>query len=756
MVEFRRSPLRGGVEQTQIAFRIITSTFAVVVQLSVWAVSLTATGAAAELAHVLLPLSALLLIGSVWLRPDVNAWRLSLVAGWVPFLALVLMPDAGQTPWLPLGVLSSGVAIVTVVTSRLYSGAALLVLFAILHLWIFSDPPAHIRMAASYLHSVPVLLTYQLAFSIGALLAYRAADKYSAEAADRARYVQQLEAAESVLEQQRHDRLRAVQRLHETVLNTLRAVGRRPDGEALDLAEHCAEDLVVLDDWRYEGLPHTIQEVVDTAISSVNLGNVAVHVRPDRDLTLNAETSDAIRSMLTELLVNVGRHSRASNAYLSWSVLDDMRLVFTVEDDGIGISDKDSGRLGIRRIVKGIAAALDGQVLLSDRPGGGTTVTLRIRLRAPGVQQPVGRFVVDVPKAIFKIMAQAVLIWAIMVSPMIVVDLRKAAIVAVISIVAAGILLVAVTSIDQPPPAVLFAALLLSTLNLFLAKSLSDSCSSASSMQWLMNIFIVTCMVCAIFGQGMIRGVAALAAFLIPEMVFAGFHAGCAELVWLPWLSMLTLVLPTIALARTRSAIIPQPVDETRLDDLLSEQLRRERHADERRLRWAAAVDRSRQVMQEIAYSGAVNAGIRQRAEVADAQLRGQLLIEPTEDGALAAFALNVIDEAAALGIAVKAEVLNVSHRQEPLPEAALVPIRQVVALARGEAQLKLFVVGDEESMTLIVPIVPGSMPVFSDGNQADGFVEMHYGDLRLEFDPQDVDASGLLPLWVSISRPLA
>ena len=737
-------------------FRAITSTFAVVVQLSVWAVSLTATGAAAELARLLLPVSAILLVASVWLRPDVNAWRLSLLACWLPFLVLVLMPNAGQTPWLPIGVMTSGVAIVTVVTNRLYTGAALLAIFTILHLWIFNDAPAHIRMAASYLHGVPVLLSYQLAFSIGALLAYRAADKYSKEAAARARYVQQLEEAETVLEQQRHDRLRAVQRLHETVLNTLRAVGRRPDGEALDLAEHCAEDLAVLEDWRYESLPHTVQEVVETSISSVNLGNIAVHVQPDRDLTLNAETSDAIRSMLTELLLNVGRHSRASNVYLSWSVLDDMRLVFTVEDDGIGISDKNSGRLGIRRIVRGIAAALDGQVLLADRPGGGTTVTLRIRLRAPGVQQPVGRFAVDVPRAIFKIMAQAVLIWAIMVSPVIVVDLRNPVAIAAISILATGLLLFAVTSMEQPSAPILLGALAMTSLNLFFAESFSDSCASASSLQWLMNIFIITCMVSVVFGQVFVRVIAAIVALIVPVLLLAGVHADCSELVWLPWLSMLTLVLPTIAFARTRSAIVLQPVDETRLDALLSEQLRRERHADERRLRWAAAVDRSRQVMQEIAYTGAVNAGIRQRAEVADAQLRGQLLIEPNEDGALAAFALSLIDEAAAADVAVKAEVLNVSRRSDPLPEAALAQIRQVLARAQGEAQLKLFVVGDEESMTMIVPIVPGSIPAFSDGTPAEGFVEMTYGDLRLEFDPQDVDASGLLPLWISISRPIA
>ena len=117
-------------------------------------------------------------------------------------------------------------------------------------------------------------------------------------------------------------------------------------------------------------------------------------------------------------------------------------------------------------------------------------------------------------------------------------------------------------------------------------------------------------------------------------------------------------------------------------------------------------------------------------------------------------FALQVIDEAAARGVAVKAEVLNVSNRQDPLPDAVLSEIREVLERAQGEAQLKLFVVGDEESLTLLVPIVPGSMPAFADGSAAEGIIERHHADLRVEFEPQDLDANGNLLLWINVTRP--
>ena len=192
-------------------------------------------------------------------------------------------------------------------------------------------------------------------------------------------------------------------------------------------------------------------------------------------------------------------------------------------------------------------------------------------------------------------------------------------------------------------------------------------------------MFVVGCMVTFVFGGRTVQIIGAVAAMVVPLVLTRVVQPDCAEYVWLPWLSMLTLIPATIAFASSRGSRLQGGVDEQRLDALLAEQLRRERQADERRLRWAAALDRSHLVMSDIAYSGTVDAQSRQRAEVADAQLRGQLLIEPGEDGALAAFALSLVDAAAEVGVAVKAEVLNVSRRQDPLPEAATAQVLQVV-----------------------------------------------------------------------------
>lgn len=696
-------------------------------------------------------LSLLSLVG----RESLMSNAFLIAAMWIPYLVIVVLGIGGTTAWLPFGIFSSMVihvsaGMVVQPLSVLLVGAAVVFQFLAI-----TNPEPHFRMAASVVHGVPILLTYQLAVAVGVLITTRAIARYVNDLDNREQYADDLAAAESLLEKQRMDRLRATQRLHETVLNTLRAVGRNADGSADELAERCAQDLEVLDNWQFEGRPHTLQEVVNESLDAVELTGIDVRIEPGRDLTLSAEIAEAIRLMLTELLINVARHARARNVLIGWTVLDDMRLVFTVEDDGIGIADKESGRIGIRRLVRETAATLDGQVLLADRPGGGTVVTLRIRLRAPGVNADVRPFTNNLPRSIIKVLGQTSLLWALIVSPIVVIDLENPAIVGAIGIVSALVSFLAVTLRESPPGSWLMFGSVLSTGNLFLAAAFSASCTSASSIQWLMNVFVISWSVTFIFGSRLTRFVSVIAALTVPVLMSTMVPTDCSEYVWLPALALLALSPFLWAIAnRELAGTISTEVNRDELEKLLSEQLRRERQADERRLRWAAALERSRAVMTEVAYAGQVNAGLRQRAEVADAQLRGQLLIEPEEDGALAAFALQIIDEAAERDVAVKAEVLNVSNRRDPLPASVVTEIREVLQRAQGEAQLKLFAVGDEESLTLLVPIIPGSMPHLLDGTPAEGFVERQHGDLRIEFEPQDTDANGNLLLWISVTRP--
>lgn len=736
--------------------RFVRVAYASVAMLSTLALGFMAGDGADSRAKLVLVLGVVLAVLSLVGRESLVSNLVLIAAMWIPYTVIVVLGIGGNTAWLPFGIFSSMVIHVSAgmimqPLSILLVGAA-----AVFQLIAITNPEPHFRMAASVVHGVPILLTYQLAVAIGVLITTRAISKYVEDLDAREQYADDLAAAESVLEKQRMERLRATQRLHETVLNTLRAVGRNADGSADELAERCAQDLEVLDNWQFEGRPHTLQEVVNESLDAVELIDIDVQTRPGRDITLSAETAEAIRLMLTELLINVARHARARNVVIGWNVLDDMRLVFTVEDDGIGIADKESGRIGIRRLVRETAATLDGQVLLADRQGGGTVVTLRIRLRAPGVTANVRPFTNNLPRSIIKVLGQTSLLWALVVSPIVVIDLENPAIVGAIGIVSALVSFLAVTLRDSPPSSWLLAGSALCTGNLFLAAVFSASCTSASSIQWLMNVFVISWSVTFIFGSRRTRFVSVIAGLTVPVVLSTMIPGDCVEYVWLPAFALLALSPFLWAIAsRELAGSVPTELNRDELETLLGEQLRRERQADERRLRWASALERSRAVMTEVAYAGQVDAGLRQRAEVADAQLRGQLLIEPEEDGALAEFALQIIDEAAERGVAVKAEVLNVSNRRDALPLSVLAEIRAVLQRAQGEAQLKLFVVGDEESLTLLVPIVPGSMPFLTDGTPAEGFVERQDGDLRVEFEPQDTDANGNLLLWISVTRPV-
>ena len=177
-------------------------------------------------------LSLLSLVG----RESLMSNAFLIAAMWIPYLVIVVLGIGGTTAWLPFGIFSSMVihvsaGMVVQPLSVLLVGAAVVFQFLAI-----TNPEPHFRMAASVVHGVPILLTYQLAVAVGVLITTRAIARYVNDLDNREQYADDLAAAESLLEKQRMDRLRATQRLHETVLNTLRAVGRNADGSADELA----------------------------------------------------------------------------------------------------------------------------------------------------------------------------------------------------------------------------------------------------------------------------------------------------------------------------------------------------------------------------------------------------------------------------------------------------------------------------------------------------------------------------------------
>ncbi|HEY6950864.1 MAG TPA: ATP-binding protein [Bacteroidota bacterium] len=99
------------------------------------------------------------------------------------------------------------------------------------------------------------------------------------------------------------------------------------------------------------------------------------------EIELDKERSTAVFRILQETLTNVARHAKATSVNIRF-VMDDRTVILEIQDNGIGMQEKDLdntkslGLLGMRER----ALLFGGEVRFQGTPGSGTTVTLRLPL----------------------------------------------------------------------------------------------------------------------------------------------------------------------------------------------------------------------------------------------------------------------------------------------------------------------------------------------------------------------------------------
>jgi signal transduction histidine kinase len=210
-----------------------------------------------------------------------------------------------------------------------------------------------------------------------------------ADAESRADYVELTVSTE----RREHERL-----LHDTVLNTLTALGRdggraapRGAGDDLDQAAaavRCRHDITLIEHALGTagdaGGPAAggLLVAVEAVAAEMRARGLAVHVATSGSL---AEIPDAVTTALAyavrEALANVARHAGTAQA---WVELDPVSgagrgVEVTVRDRGAGFDPArvDPARLGLRRSIVERVADWGGQATVRSAPGAGTVVTLR-------------------------------------------------------------------------------------------------------------------------------------------------------------------------------------------------------------------------------------------------------------------------------------------------------------------------------------------------------------------------------------------
>jgi signal transduction histidine kinase len=198
--------------------------------------------------------------------------------------------------------------------------------------------------------------------------------------ASRTRIVESGDAARRRLERDLHDG--AQQRLVSLALS-LRVLSARADGDpdvARQLEAARAELDQALDELRElaRGIhPAILSDAgLDGAIGSLVARApmpVTVLELPDRRLPSAVET--AVYFIVAEALTNVAKYAHATETTVR-VVSDDGYAIVEVCDDGVGGADPAAGS-GLRGLADRVAA-LDGDLELDSRPGGGTTLRARM------------------------------------------------------------------------------------------------------------------------------------------------------------------------------------------------------------------------------------------------------------------------------------------------------------------------------------------------------------------------------------------
>ncbi|MDM5181528.1 histidine kinase [Massilia sp. DJPM01] len=102
---------------------------------------------------------------------------------------------------------------------------------------------------------------------------------------------------------------------------------------------------------------------------------------PDKDIDLHLDHATALFRIFQEALTNIAKHAHASRVGVRLQLLR-QHIVLTIADNGAGIALADRQKpqsFGLRGMSER-AQALGGTMALADAPGGGTVVTIKIKL----------------------------------------------------------------------------------------------------------------------------------------------------------------------------------------------------------------------------------------------------------------------------------------------------------------------------------------------------------------------------------------
>jgi glucose-6-phosphate-specific signal transduction histidine kinase len=128
--------------------------------------------------------------------------------------------------------------------------------------------------------------------------------------------------------------------------------------------------------------PHrdTVQKI-NTLLNVLKNKNIKMALsgnEPELWQHVSSKIKDQLEPVLQELLVNMNKHSRASQALITFEISND-KLLVSYRDNGVGIPENVQPGNGLRNTVSRIEA-LKGHIIFDPQTGEGTRLQIEIPL----------------------------------------------------------------------------------------------------------------------------------------------------------------------------------------------------------------------------------------------------------------------------------------------------------------------------------------------------------------------------------------
>ena len=133
---------------------------------------------------------------------------------------------------------------------------------------------------------------------------------------------------------------------------------------------------------RIGDLTQRMRRVADDAFTAANVAFRFI-TPPAGEIKLGVDTRREIFMIFKEAVNNILRHAHCTNAEIELAVEKD-RLKLRVTDNGSGFDVSRAGSGNGLSSMRRRAAHVGGELEVCSQPGGGTTITLRAPLVAPG------------------------------------------------------------------------------------------------------------------------------------------------------------------------------------------------------------------------------------------------------------------------------------------------------------------------------------------------------------------------------------